>query len=260
MAVLLTQYRQGFQNGYTEITQWDEPEDNAGIQFSIFKQSAGEFHVQVTSHETAWLLLKGAANILINEETVSFKRYSIFDESASCLHVPAHTHLRFNALTDTEYLVFSVPNSKNFPTGVYFPQDVRTEQRGKGIVGDTAERIVRTIFDAENSHPNCQLVLGEVVNAAGKWSSYPPHHHPHPEIYHYRFTEPQGYGHAELGDQVYKVKSNDTLKILNNLDHAQCSAPGYGMYYAWAILHLPDLKYKTFEYTEEHTWMLGHKK
>ena len=57
--------------------------------------------------------------------------------------------------------------------------------------------------------------MGEVVTAPGGWSSYPPHHHEQPEIYHYRFTEPQGYGHAECGDDVFKVRQYDTYKIVD---------------------------------------------
>ena len=61
-----------------------------------------------------------------------------------------------------------------------------------------ALRYVRTIFDRTNSPPEVELVLGEVVPSRRAGSSYPPHHHPQHEIYHYRFTEPQGYVHAEL--------------------------------------------------------------
>ena len=60
-------------------------------------------------------------------------------------------------------------------------------------------------------------MLGEVVTLPGGWSSYPPHHHPQPEIYHYRFTHPQGFGHAELGDDVFKVRHYDTIRILAGL-------------------------------------------
>ena len=99
-------------------------------------------------------------------------------------------------------------------------------------------------------------MLGEVVNLPGDWSSYPPHHHAQPEIYHYRFTAPQGYGHAELGDEVFKIRQYDTLKIPAGLDHAQCAAPGYGMYYSWVIRHLPGRPYTAPEFTAEHAWTL----
>ena len=51
-----------------------------------------------------------------------------------------------------------------------------------------------------------------------------------------------------------KVRQNDTVKILDGLDHAQCAAPGYGMYYAWVIRHLPDNPYIVPEFTAEHRW------
>jgi 5-deoxy-glucuronate isomerase len=115
---------------------------------------------------------------------------------------------------------------------------------------------VRTIFDRENSHPDAELVLGEVVNLPGRWSSYPPHHHPQPEIYHYRFTAPEGWGHAELGETVLKVRSYDTVKIFDGNDHPQCAAPGYGMYYSWVIRHLPQKQYDVPEFTGTHKWIL----
>jgi 5-deoxy-glucuronate isomerase len=101
-----------------------------------------------------------------------------------------------------------------------------------------------------------ELVLGEVVTLPGGWSSYPPHHHPQPEIYHYRFTHPQGYGHAELGERVVKVHQFDTVKIPAGKDHAQCAAPGYGMYYSWVIRHLPQAPYTVPEFADEHRWTM----
>ena len=123
-------------------------------------------------------------------------------------------------------------------------------------LGKTREyvSIVRTIFDGRN-RPQAKLVLGEVVTFPGRWSSYPPHHHPQPEIYHYRFTDPRGYGHAELGDDVLKVQQHDTIKILDFNDHSQVAAPGYGMYYIWAIRHLDGDPYTVPEFTREHAWL-----
>ena len=99
-------------------------------------------------------------------------------------------------------------------------------------------------------------MLGEVVTLPGGWSSYPPHHHPQPEIYHYRFTHPQGFGHAEHGDDVFKVRQYDTIRIQAGNDHAQVAAPGYGMYYAWVIRHLPGQPYDVPEFTAEHAWTM----
>ncbi|MCG8511716.1 MAG: 5-deoxy-glucuronate isomerase, partial [Rhodospirillales bacterium] len=146
---------------------------------------------------------------------------------------------------------------KPFEARVFTPEDVPNEHRGAGQVGGTCLRFVRTIFDNTNSDANAELVLGEVITMPGKWSSYPPHHHPQPEIYHYRFTDPRGFGHAELGEDVLKVRQYDTVKIFGPNDHPQCAAPGYGMYYSWVIRHLPGDRYTVPEFTEDHTWTLA---
>ena len=62
--------------------------------------------------------------------------------------------------------------------------------------------------------------------------------------------------HAELGETVLKVRANDTIKIFDGFDHAQCAAPGYGMYYAWVIRHLPEAPYIVPEFTAEHAWTM----
>ena len=101
------------------------------------------------------------------------------------------------------------------------------------------------------------LVAGDLgCQATPQLCPEPPHHHDQPEIYHYRFTHPDGYGHAELGDDVLKVRAHDTVLIPPGLDHAQVSAPGYGMYYLWMIRHLPGNPYTGFTFAEEHKWTL----
>ena len=120
-------------------------------------------------------------------------------------------------------------------------------------------RNVRLVFDLSN-RPDSNLVVGEVISFPGRWSSYPPHHHDQPEIYHYRFTEPPGYGHGENGEDVYKLRHGDTLFIEPGKDHAQVSAPGYGMYYLWFIRHLPGNPYTGFTFAAEHEWTLDPQK
>lgn len=256
MTIHITEHRDGFAPGTTNVTRHDEDVDNALITFDVLKLAAGETYSRTTEFETAWLLMGGEVRGKVNDTEFHFKRSSLFDESSSCLHVSADTNVEFHCETETEFTVYSCDNQLPFEARVFYPEDVANEPRGKGQVGNRCLRYVRTIFDDTNSDPNTGLVLGEVITFQGGWSSYPPHHHPQPEIYHYRFTEPQGFGHGELGDTVLKVRHNDTVKILDLNDHAQCAAPGYGMYYAWVIRHLPDNRYSVPEFTEEHAWIM----
>src|SRR5690606_38822643 len=94
----------------------------------------------------------------------------------------------------------------------------------------------------------------------GRWSSYPPHHHAQPEIYHYRFTMPQGYGHAEVGEAVHKVRQGDTVMIPGGMDHAQVSAPGYGMYYLWVVRHLEGSLFTGYEFTKDLDMLVNPEK
>jgi len=249
----LKKYRQGFPLGITQITQ---DYDETGIAFSILKMEAGELCEFTCSMETAILHMAGTIEFYWNDQKVQNSRNSLFEEQPFALHVPMDTPVTISAVTDCECAIFETENEKEFPPVCYSSEGVKDEHRGKGLVEETSLRFVRTIFDGSNSHPNTELVLGEVVNFPGKWSSYPPHHHPQPEIYHYRFSKPNGYGHAELGEEVMKVRQNDTIKIMDELDHAQCSAPGYGMYYIWVIRHLEGNRYTVPEFTEEHQWTL----
>ncbi len=256
MTLHVKNFRAGFGMGYTAITRFDEAEDNTGIALGVLKIAAGEKFEQTPEHETAWLLMAGTAEVTAGDLADTFSRASLFDESASCLHVCAGARVEFVCSDDCEFTVYGSANTRPFPPRLFRPGEVPNEHRGKGQVGNACLRFVRTIFDLKNSEPNVELVLGEVVTLPGRWSSYPPHHHPQPEIYHYRFTDPQGYGHAELGEDVYKVHQYDTVKIFDGNDHAQCAAPGYGMYYSWVIRHLPNRPYTAPDFTEAHRWTM----
>jgi 5-deoxy-glucuronate isomerase len=240
--------------GYTAVTH--AAEDLTGISFGILKLQAGASHQVTTQAETAFLLMSGVVRLSAGGREERFRRQSLFDEGPSCLHVSAGTGIVIAAEEDSELTTYETLNRRQFEPRFYQPAHVPTEHRGKGQVGDTCYRFVRTIFDRSNADPNAELVLGEVITMPGRWSSYPPHHHPQPEIYHYRFTMPQGYGHAELGDRVFRVRNYDTVRIPAGLDHAQCAAPGYGMYYSWVIRHLPEKPYTVPEFTAEHRWTM----
>jgi 5-deoxy-glucuronate isomerase len=252
----LTDRRQGFPPGFTAVTRFDDPDEPTGLSFGVLRLAAGERSDLETASETAWLLLEGRLGIAAGRERRDFARRSLFDEGPSALHAAAGERVRLEAAGDCELAVFACANRARFASRFYAPGDVPDEHRGRGQVGGACHRLVRTLFDRSSADPAAELVLGEVVTLAGRWSSYPPHHHPQPEIYHYRFSRPQGYGHAELGEQVLKIRAYDTVKILAGLDHAQCAAPGYAMWYSWVIRHLPGNPYTVPDFTEEHRWTL----
>ncbi len=250
----------GFTSGSTVITPADLTGDTSGretgMEFGLLRQHPGELHREASALETAWVLLRGTAVLDFDGRRAEVRRADVFDTPPTTLHLPRNVRVAVQAGDEgAEWAVVRTANERRFETRLFVPAEDRPEYRGSGLVQNAALRNVRLIFDRA-VRPESNLVLGEVVNYPGRWSSYPPHHHDQPEIYHYRFTAPAGYGHAELGEDVLKVRDGDTVVIPPGRDHAQVSAPGYGMYYLWMIRHLPGNPYTGFTFAPEHQWTL----
>jgi 5-deoxy-glucuronate isomerase len=154
-------------------------------------------------------------------------------------------------------------NKRAFAPRLYTPEECQSEFRGEGTMRETSTRIVRTCFDDTNRSES-NLVIGEVIGVPGKWSSYPPHHHPQPEIYHYRFLPEQGFGLTAIGDTPYIIRDRDTILIREGQVHPQVTAPGYAMWYLWVIRHIEGSHYGpatgTPIFVEEHKWVTGEEK
>ena len=99
--------------------------------------------------------------------------------------------------------------------------------------------------------PAQRLLVGETFNAAGEWSSFPPHKHDGgdgepalEEVYYYRFDRRDGFGfqglyeHAGDGhaasERAVFLRHGAVVGIPRGY-HPVCAAPGYRLYYLWAL-------------------------
>ncbi len=217
-----------------------------------------QFTLSDAENETAFLILKGNLTVKWNGNSESMIRKNPFERTPYCLHVCKNVRVEIEANEESEFIIQQTDNEREFEPVFYKPEDCLYQHFGKGQWEGTGYRICSTMFDYDNA-PYSNMVMGEVFNQPGRWSSYPPHHHPHPEVYYYQFEPQQGFGACFNGDDVYKSTDGSYCTITDGNDHQQVVAPGYTMYYVWMIRHLDgDPWYKTTRfYAKEHEWLVN---
>ncbi len=227
-----------------------------GMVVGVLSLEAGASHLfHDADRETAALLLEGSVLFEWDGASGEAERPDSFHADPWCLHVPATTTFRVTARAHSELYIQSVKNPRPFPARLYAPRDTLVQHAGaNGELMGAMRREIKTIFDYENA-PYSNMVLGEVLNFPGKWSSYPPHFHPQPEVYLHRFDHPQGFG-ASFADGEAYVSRHNGLTVIKKGFHSQVAAPGYAMMYVWGIRHLEgDPWEKTRIDVPEHAWL-----
>ncbi|MBE6091309.1 MAG: 5-deoxy-glucuronate isomerase [Clostridium beijerinckii] len=245
----------GLENGENILCQINGKNKEMLMDVTVEKLEKNQRREYIKSDkEIAILLLTGQVKINWLENSKSIERKSVFDEDPWCLHVPNNVGITVEASEDSEILIQSTENLGFFEPKLYSPSECKSEIFGEGTWNGTARRVVRTIFDYKNA-PYSNMVIGEVITYPGKWSSYPPHYHPQPEVYFYKFNKPQGFGLCLNGDKAYKILDNSFATITGGDVHPQTSAPGYAMYYCWMIRHLENNPWKDRIDVDEHKWL-----
>ena len=228
--------------------------DGHSLAAGLLRLPEGAVHADAGRAERLFLLIQGEVRVQCEEIDSVLRRTSCFDANPVCLHAAPGARVTVAAQSAAELYVAETDSGGRFPARLYTERDTVSEMRGQGTMRETSTRIVRTIMDY-GSAPHAQFVCGEVVNYPGRWSSYPPHGHPQPEIYLYRFLPANGFGFGALGDAVHRVEQDDALLITDGLSHPQTAAPGYAMYYFWVIRRLDGNPYITPATEPQHAWV-----
>ena len=211
--------------------------------------------------EMAFVLVEGALEFEWDEGGENRRekavRESFLTDGAYCLHVPRGIRVSLRAVGEkgfSEILVQATGNDTGFSSFFYTPENCREEVFGEGQFDGKARRSVRTFFDY-HSAPYSNMVCGEIIVPQGGWSSYPPHWHPQPEVYYYRFSAPQGFGACFIGENAHVIKDGCFSAIPGGMTHPQVNAPGYAMYYVWMIRHLEGDPWTDRFFDEAHLWL-----
>jgi len=247
---------QEFDVGYTVLDPGNDPQARTNIEFGIMRL-APHSSVESIEHacERVYVLLEGAGRCVAENVERAVDRTCIFDDLPFGLRVAEGVSCRIESGERGMELAVAKARTtyRAAPTAAMIePKDFvagrNLTEPGKGVANGAFHRTVRTMFT------DGTLAIGETI--ARLWSSYPPHHHPQPEIYFYRFDKPQGYAFAEIGGDAVKVGNNHLTRMLGGVDHSQSCAPGYTEYYLWVILNLTGMRYTGPENTAEHEWVI----
>ncbi|MCL1951503.1 MAG: 5-deoxy-glucuronate isomerase [Oscillospiraceae bacterium] len=201
--------------------------------------------------EVAVVLIQG--HVQMNGHNA--RRDSCIDDPGYCLHLCRDSVVEIKAEADSEILIQTTPNPRAFPGLIYNPANTRRETFGQGQFEGKALRTVTTFFDYETA-PYSNMVCGEILIPQGGWSSYPPHEHPQPEVYYYRFGHPAGFGACFIDDNAYVIKDRSFAAIPGGKYHPQVNAPGYPMMYVWMIRHFEGYPWTERNFQPEHQWLL----
>ncbi len=172
-------------------------------------------------------------------------RDDVFATRAHAAFVPAGSAIEVDARARSE-LAFATTVGYRLPAAasepvLVGPDDVVARDRG-------APGWQRRVHDvvADNVSVAQRLIVGETFNEPGQWSSFPPHKHDGAdgepaleEVYYYRFDRPEGFGFQALYDADGRDRAillrHGTVVGIPRGYHPVCAAPGYRLYYLWAL-------------------------
>ncbi len=243
-------------NGYNSYI--DETVNYMGTMMNVgllLLEDGDTYTYENADREVAILLFEGKVTFEWNGRKCEADRPDCFHHEAYCLLASRGTKIKLTAHSHCELYMQDTLNDKQYEPVMYTPETVQTQHAGaNGELMGCMRREIKTFFDYDNA-PFSNMVLGEVLNYPGKWSSYPPHYHPQPEVYFYRFDYPQGFGVGFSNGEVHRTGHNGCL-VINEGMHSQAAAPGYAMCYSWGIRHLPgDPWLKTRIDEKAHEWL-----
>lgn len=191
-------------------------------------------------------------------------RRDVFSDRATALYIPPEMSYSVVARGMLEAAIVKALSTDAY--GINEPVLITPDKVKRRIVGFTNwRREIDDIIDA--LFPARRLLLGETRNPPGNWSSYPPHKHDRynppyeiklEEVYHYRISPPYGFAvqllYSDEQCESFVIRDGDTLAIHEGY-HPVVVAPGYKLYYLWALAG--DERQMQVKFEEAHTWVLA---
>lgn len=242
------------------------------LEFCLVTLASGEAPLSWESRdrEAVLYLIGGFCEFTISGASgalsgVLDSRPSVFEGPPSAVFVPAGSRLSLlSPKTGVRLVLIAAPPLDDRRPRLVGPKEVNTRTVGK----DDWSRRATSVIDERTAS---RLIVGETLNPAGHWSSYPPHKHdttvpgreaPMEEIYHYLVHPPGGFGlqmvYTAPGapdpfERIYRVGDGDTVVIPRGF-HPVVAGGGYQLAYLWAIAG-EQISYGAWSDDPAHVWL-----
>ena len=227
-------------------------DETAHVNLALADLAPGETLDVPADAETAAVILSGTVDATTGDGVSLGRaggRASVFDAPGDTVYAPAGTGLQLTGALDAPVQVAiasaaAEPSPDAPPARVIGPAEQRIAEVGVG----NWSRSVRTILGPE--HDAQRLLLGETINPAGNWSSYPPHRHDRDnppeevdleEVYLFKTNPAGGFGvqiryelDGDRAEEAFLVRDDD-IAVIRTGFHPVVAASGYELYYLWVM-------------------------
>lgn len=233
-----------------------------------------EWDFQTGEEEAVLDIFGGLCTVHIQTEGVGSATFpeiggrpNVFQGKPTLVYIPKGARVSLFAESPAfEAVLVSAPARNVYPPALIYPEETQTRLIGR----DNWQRTVVTGV-GDNVQAD-RLIVGETINPPGNWSSAPPHKHdrmgngevPMEEIYLYKLNPAQGFALQRVYtapddpdpfDVTYAVRDGD-LVVLPRGYHPVVAAPGYQLFYLWALAG-EERRYGAWSDDPEHAWIKG---
>ncbi|MDP4182314.1 MAG: 5-deoxy-glucuronate isomerase [Bacillota bacterium] len=260
-------YKASKKDGYIDIVDDDSALKLVRLGL-ISLETSKQIKLESDAYEIGLVILSGQCDISVNGNKFEGlgSRNNVFQGKPTTVYVPMQSDYEIvnTGSIKLEIAVCKVKADKKFEPFIVNPEDVIVNHRGKL----NWQRDVYDIITYKYEGKVDKIVLGETYSCPGQWSSYPPHKHDRDnppfevsmeEVYFFKVYPSQGFGIQVLYndnltlDESYIVRDGDAVAISEGY-HPVVAAPGYRVYYLWAMAGNSGRKLTPND-DPEHEWL-----
>ncbi|MCM8771723.1 MAG: 5-deoxy-glucuronate isomerase [Candidatus Omnitrophica bacterium] len=227
--------------GYQKILS-PENSDLKLLSFSIIRKERDVFKGNTEKNESVFVITEGKCNFYVEKKLIGvLKRKNVFEEPPSAVYLPPFFEYEIEFEKKTEICVVGCPAKGIGKPKFLNSKEIKFRRVGEETYFRNIADIIPETFQAE------RIILGETINDAGNWSSYPPHKHDEnnppyenslEEIYFFKILPPTGFGIIRIfddnEDNLFLIRNNDLVTIPKGY-HPVGVIPKHQIYYLWAL-------------------------